>query len=111
MPVYCYETESGEIVERFYDMGKAPASIRVKGEPARRCLRVERVGVPSTTGWPIECYASGVHASQAGELRDYLKKKGVPTEVTPEGDPIYTDATHKRKALKARGFIDRNSFS
>ena len=111
MPIYCYETESGQVVERFYDINKAPPSIRVDGETARRCLRAELVGVPSKSGWPIECYASGVHASQAGELRDYLKKKGVPTEVTHEGDPIYTDATHKRKALKARGFIDRNSFS
>lgn len=110
MPIYCYETESGEVVERLFEMGSAPAEILVGSAVAKRSYRSELVGVPATTGWPLECYASGVHPDQAGKLRDHLKSKGVPTEVTPEGDPIYRNATHRRKALKARGLIDKASY-
>ena len=70
----------------------------------------EAVGVPASKGWPLECYASGVAPDQAGELRDYLAKKGVPTEVSADGNPIYRDAAHRRKALKARGLHDKASF-
>jgi hypothetical protein len=56
------------------------------------------------------CCASGVHASQAGELRDYLSSRGVPTEVTAEGDPVYVSAKHRKKALKARGLFDKSAF-
>ena len=111
MPIYCYETDMGEIIERVFDMGKAPKYIYVNGEYARRNFAAESVGVPATTGWPLTCYASGVNAEDAGKLRDHLKEKGVPTEVTPDGDPIYTSHAHRKKALKARGFIDKAGYN
>jgi hypothetical protein len=110
MPIYCYKTESGEIFERKFEWGKAPPAILVDGVEAKRDYRSEGVGVPSTSGWPIICYASGVNARDAGALRDVLSKKGVPTEVTPDGDPIYTSAVHRRRALRARGFHDRAGY-
>jgi len=58
----------------------------------------------------MECIASGVNANQAGELRDFFAKSGVPTEVTSDGNPIYRNASHRRRALKARGFVDRSSY-
>jgi hypothetical protein len=67
--------------------------------------------VPATAGWPLTCVASGVHPDQAQALRDHLAKHGVPKEVTKGGDPIYTYAAHRRRALKARGFVDRASFA
>lgn len=68
--------------------------------------------VPRKKIWPMKpCYASGVHASQAQELRDHLAKRGCPTEVTPSGDPIYTSAAHRKKALKIRGMHDKASFN
>ena len=69
------------------------------------------MGVPAKSGWPIKCYASGVNADQAQELRDYLQDAGVKTEVTPDGDPVYTSPLHRKRALKARGFHDNNSFN
>jgi hypothetical protein len=111
MPVYCYETEkTKKIVERVFPIGKAPKIVYHQGEKACRCLQAEAVSVPSSSGWPIACYASGVHASQAGELREFLKKSGVPTEVTADGDPVYRNARHRRKALKARGLFDKSAF-
>jgi len=111
MPVYCYSLPSGAVVERVFGAGTAPRSIRVGPSVAKRDYGAERKSVPASKGWPMTCFASGVHASQAGELREHLARRGVPTEVTTDGDPIYRDAKHRRKALRARGFIDRSSFN
>jgi len=109
--IYCYSIESGEIFERNFPFGKAPKRIRIVSDVfATRDFAAEQVGRPSKTGWPITCYASGVNANQAQELRDELKKCGVPTEVTVNGDPIYTSHEHRKKALKARGIHDNAGF-
>jgi hypothetical protein len=110
MPTYCYETSRGDVVERVFKIGTAPASIEIDGRIARRSFSAERIGVPAKKGWPMECLASGVNASQAGELRAHLAAAGVPTEVTKDGNPVYRDARHRRKALKVRGFRDNMAF-
>ena len=111
MPTYCFTSPTGRTVERFFPMGDAPQAVQLDGAEAKRDYQAERVGVPATKGWPMEpCFASGVHPKQAQELRDHLRKSGVPTEVRESGDPVYTSAVHQKKALKARGFRS-NSFS
>jgi hypothetical protein len=112
MICYCYRTNKGEIVNRYFPMGKAPKFIDMGlGNLAHRDFRAEQCGVPSKgAGWPIECIASGVNAGQADQLRAEFERVGVPTEVSKNGNPIYTDATHRRKALKARGLHDRKAF-
>lgn len=111
MPVYCFtNSRLGATIERVYPMGSAPKSVLEAGRRYHRDFTAERASVPATKGWPLECLASGVHASQAGELRDFLAKRGVPTEVTPDGNPVYRDARHRRRALKARGLHDKASF-
>lgn len=109
MPVYCY-TDGRETISRWFPASHHPKRIRRKGRTYVRDFAAEAVGVPASKGWPLECYASGVAPDQAGELRDYLAKKGVPTEVSADGNPIYRDAAHRRKALKARGLHDKASF-
>ena len=106
---YCYE-HSGKVVTKAFPLGKAPMSILVGKVRYKRSFQAERVGVPPTAGWPIECVASGVHPDQRQELSDFLAKRGVPTEVSKDGNPIYTSPQHRRKALKARGIHDRNSY-
>jgi len=111
MPVFCYRTRLGKKIDRVFRIGQAPKSIRVGGTKATRSIMDENKFVPPTQGWPITCVASGVNAAQAGELRAHLADAGVPTDVTPDGDPVYRNAAHRKKALKARGLHDRNSFS
>ena len=107
--IYCYESR-GEVLSLSFPLGKAPKFV-VRGKRRyRRSFQAEHVGIPSSAGWPLECEASGVHPSQAGELRDFLAKSGVPTEVSADGNPIYRDALHRKKALKARGLHDKDSF-
>lgn len=111
MPVYCYVTKKGEVHDLVFPIGQAPVTVMVgKNMPARRSFAHENKSVPASSGWPMECYASGVHPSQAGELRKLFVDKGVPTEVTKNGDPIYLNAKHRKKALRARGFVDKASY-
>ena len=106
MPTYCYTTECGLTFDRVFPIGKAPPTIKTFQGVAKRDLAAERKGVPARKGWPIECYASGVNAKDAQKLERHLAERGVPTEVTPDGDPIYRDPTHRKKALKVRGLHD-----
>lgn len=110
MPVYCYENKNGNVVERVYPIGQAPKGLVVDGVSYKRSIQAEGVSIPSARGWPIECLGSGVNADQAGELRECFKKAGVPTEVSKDGNPIYRDAKHRKKALKCRGLFDKSSY-
>jgi len=110
MPTYCYETKKGKVFDRSYRMGRAPRSIVVDGQRAKRSLAAEFCSVPNSIGYPIECLGSGVNAADAGKLRSLLKRKGVPTDVTNDGNPVYTSANHQRRALKARGLHLNNSY-
>ena len=111
MPTYCFTNpRSGATIERVYPMGSAPSRILEAGRVYERDYRAENASVPATKGWPLECVASGVHPAQAQELRDFYKSRGVPTEVTADGNPVYRDAAHRRRALKARGLHDRASY-
>lgn len=106
MPMYWYENADGEVIERAYHIGEAPHEVEVAGSVYTRI--VEPVGVPASAGWPMVCKASGVGEDQASALREYYKSHGVPTEVTASGDPIYTDANHRKRALKCRGMFDKD---
>lgn len=119
MVLYCYRTSDGVLIERAFPLGKAPKRISVGGKKAARSLADEnkvfhmgevRGSVRPGKTWPMTCFASGVHASQAGELRDHLAQAGVPTQVTADGDPVYRSAAHRKKALKARGLVDKKSY-
>ena len=107
MPVYCYSNKAGKVVEKFFPVGKAPEMLKGGFE---RDFGAEGATVPPTRGWPIECLGSGVNAEQAQELRDHLRNSGVPTDVSSDGNPIYRDTNHRRRALKARGLNDKDSF-
>jgi hypothetical protein len=111
MPVYCFESASGEVIEKFFKVGCAPRCIERKGIRYRRSYGAERVGVPPPSNWPMKCIASAVSPEQANELRDTFKNAGVPTEVTPDGCPVYRNAGHRKEALKCRGMFDRSSYN
>ncbi len=114
MPEYCYSNDDGHVFERFFKMGDAPSEVVIisQGRPAvyKRDFQAEQVGRPARAGWPLTCFASGVNANQAQELRDHFKEAGVPTEVTVNGDCVYTSHAHRKRALACRGIYDKASF-
>jgi hypothetical protein len=109
MPTYCFR-RGNKVVTRVFSVAERPKSIMIGGKEYVRSFADERPGVPATAGWPLVCEASGVHPDQAGELRDFYRKNGCPTEVTKDGNPVYRNATHRKKALKLRGMCDRASY-
>lgn len=109
MAVYCY-SRGDDVIEEVFQTGHAPKFVMHHGKKYERDFGAEGVNVPSSSGWPIECVASGVAPSQAGELRKFFKDRGCPTEVTSDGNPVYRNASHRRKALKLRGFRDRSAY-
>lgn len=109
MPMYAFRN-GDDVIERAFPVKDRPKFVIVDGKRYDRSIGDECPGIPSSKGWPFECVASGVHPSQADELREHFRKSGVPTEVTKDGNPIYRDAAHRRKALKCRGMHDRASY-
>ena len=67
-----------------------------------------RLRVPPTKGWPLRCDATGVHPKQIAETQAELAKHGISCDFTPDGRPEYRNRGHRKKCLKARGFVDRN---
>ena len=110
MPTYCYEDQHGQVIEKVFGVGMAPKEIKSGNSKYRRSYAAEGSKCPPPGAGPITCTASGVQATQAGELHSFLKDAGVPTEVTPDGNPVYRDPDHRRKALKARGMFDKDSY-
>lgn len=132
MPIYCYTTlYSQQTFDRNFPAGEAPDEITVELSVGGKTVAVrdrqrEVAGMVTCVKgsenptrhrrqrnpWPMEpCVASGVGPHQAQELRDHFTAHNVPTEVSKDGEPVYTSASHRKKALKCRGLHDNNSFS
>lgn len=58
--------------------------------------------------WPMASEGAAVHPLQVGEAVESAKKRGVPTEFTSDGRPIFTGRDHRRRYLKAYAFHDRD---
>lgn len=117
MPTYCFSDEDGCVIERTFPRDAIPESIfdsrhgrMTRDYRAENVQSVVAAVRDKPQGWPMTCVGSGVNANQAGELREHFKKHSVSVDVTSDGDPIYTSATHRRKALRCRGIRDNASF-
>jgi hypothetical protein len=110
MALYQYR-HGDDVIEEVFDMGEAPKVLRRGGKTYARDFHGEMFGGTATAGWPVVSEGSAVHPSQAQELRDFLKKKGVPTQVTPDGRPIYTSRRHMVDALRARNMHNKSEIS
>ncbi len=113
MPLYCFKSRQGEKIEEFFLMFEIPDFVKIGRKKFFRDIAAEWKDGPSSGNkgeWPIVCYASGVHADQAQELRDHYKKHGCQTDVTSDGDPVFRDHQHMKRALKCRGQHHNNSF-
>lgn len=53
--------------------------------------------------------ALAVHPSQVKEATEDATAKGVPTDFTEDGRPVFRDRDHRRRYHKAYGFYDRDA--
>lgn len=110
MPIYCYKTEDGQVVEKTYQMGKAPRRIRHNRQTAYRDLRSEYMGRNvQSANWPQYSDAAGVHPTQIKEASAEMARAGVPTQFDSDGRAIFHSRLHRKNALRAMGLYDRNA--
>lgn len=111
MPTYCYTNDaSGQTVERFFSMEKAPRRVRVAGKSFTRDIGAEhgaargrRRGVKL---WPQTSLAMGVAPSGIKARQAQLRARGVHAEFSERGDCVVESNTHRNKLMKAMGVGD-----
>lgn len=111
MPIYCFKCPA---CGKTKEVARPPADCNLPelcdkdGLVMQRDFRAEQ-GVPHFAGtWPMTSYAAGICPDEIPKFRKFDKEKGVQTEYTPDGDPIFTSAKHRRKYCEAHGLYDRN---
>jgi len=63
----------------------------------------------SLVGWkPLASRALGVHPDQVAEATESARAKGVPTEFRPDGRPVFTCRSHRKRYLRAYGLHDND---
>jgi hypothetical protein len=128
MPTYCYKREdNGEIVEKFFPIGKAPQSIEfnvinttgstiakaVTHVTAHRNIVAEqRKSKPRNAGqWPRESHAFGCAPHQAKAFTEKTAAMGVPTEFSKEtGCAVIKSESHQRKLLRAMDMHNKDAY-
>jgi hypothetical protein len=51
---------------------------------------------------PLVSNAAGVHRKQRQEAIEHVRSKGVPTDFTADGRPVFTSRAHRKAYLKTR---------
>ena len=63
--------------------------------------------VPAPSCWPKKSSAGWVHPTDIGKATAEAVRLGVPTEFTPDGDPVMRDRKHRKDYFeKVRGMFD-----
>jgi len=117
MPTYLYRDENMRLVEVVMTIAdmlsrEKEGKLEHEGQTLTRDMVAEHSGVEVVRAgaWPMRSDAAGVHPDQAGEAYQHSESIGVPTQFDQRtGQAIFTDRTHRKRYLAARGFIDRNA--
>jgi hypothetical protein len=115
MPLYCFKCDTcGAYTEEHRSMADSskpkPCVNEVCDSVMRRDMQSEQSGRRSRCDtYPYPSDALGVNPSQVQQFMENDRKHGVPTEYTPEGQPIMRDRAHRRRYCKLYGVVDRNA--
>lgn len=110
--IYCYACKCGNTTEKNMSMSEFTKTIECE-----KCGLLMGINIQAqqsnrrttASNWPMESDAAGVHPAQAKEYAEYLRAKGVPTEVLSNGNPIFTSQHHRKLVCAATGQYDRNA--
>lgn len=92
-----------EVSKRVYARELKAAMKRVKKHEMPKATAA-RIGCAN---WPLVSEALSVHPDQVQEAIDSARRKGVPTEFTKSGAPIFTSREHRKRYCEAYHFYDR----
>ena len=115
MPVYCYSTAEGEIIEHFQFTLDPPDTITGEdGTVAYRDYQAEhgsrkwQQGIPWSE--PLHSLSLGVNPKQIPEAEKKMAALGCPTKYHPvTGDMLITDRQHRNKVMKISGVRDNDA--
>jgi len=110
--IYIYTCKCGNQTEKNLLLSKFKKTCECDkcGERMGINIKAQQSNRRTTAGaWPMTSDAMGVHPAQAKEYADYLRMKGVPTEINADGNPILTSRNHRKRVCAATGQYDRNA--
>jgi hypothetical protein len=109
---YCYACKCGNKTERIVPLSEFAETI-VCGK-CNKPMGIDPVAQhggkrDTPSNWPMESDALGVHPDQAKGYSDYLRERGVPTEIKENGNPVLTSQHHRKLLCQATQMYDRNA--
>lgn len=118
----CYFLDDVQVTKEMYDAyfpsKLFPTPIRYTKEEIEEMVRLGEAAeiTPEMKkrlpkGYPIRSMSMAVHTTQIKEAMEHDRKLGVPTNYSRNGEPIWTDAAHRKRFMKAHKLIDRNSYN
>lgn len=116
MPRYCYRTPDKkiliEITQTVKEMTDCGGKIVLaSGKVAFRDMVAEiRPQQGATDPWRkgLASEAAAVHPDQIREAKKYLERKGIKTEFTPDGRPVFRSRPHRKAHLEAFHLYDKD---
>lgn len=95
---------------RFYigDVEVTEAEFRHHKLPKRKWTKPAPAYTQRPENWPMASEALGCAEDQIAHFTEDAKKRGIPTQFTPDGRPIFTSPGHRRDYLRAYGYHDKN---
>lgn len=110
MPIYVFESEDGDVIERYFPLRRRPRSIRVDGKRFERLIVC--VGRKQHAGdlYPMKCDQLDCSPNEVKAMEQLMRDKGVPVRYTERGEAIIESRGQLVKACRARGFFDKKSW-
>lgn len=111
MPIYCYR-KGERVAERFFPIGTAPQTIRLKGDVLHRDLVAEhRKGKCPANVDPVAGSTStalAVPPQYRGKAMARAKELGVPTFFNERGEPVWESRGHRKRFCERIEVYDMN---
>ena len=111
MPVYSFKCSCRhkQTVVRPMSESNLPVLCEIDGFVMRRDFQADFGKQRIADTWPLISTAAGVSPDEVPEMMEFDKAHGVPTQYTPDGDPIFTSKGHRKKYCSAHGLYDRSA--
>jgi hypothetical protein len=112
MPLYSYSNDEREhTVQKYYSMkDDIPREIEHEGATYFRDIGADHSKVRHYPGcWPQVSTAFGIPPEDIAKAKDAAKRDGFDIDFTPEGNAIFRDRAHRKRACGLFGYYDRNA--
>jgi hypothetical protein len=112
--IYCYRCQRegcGTVLELALPVSKAkfrPTCYDCGEKMSRDWTREHETQSPTGT-WPMKCEALAVHPLDAKSAQESAKKRGIHTDFTKSGEPVFTSPGHRKRYCESYGYFAKNA--